>query len=183
MPFFRKIKYLFLALVLAATTASADGIWVKSASVAPAENGYLFNAEFNLQLTPALESMLDRGIPLTFMMRVDVQETRWYWFNRSLAKVSQERRIIYNPITRSWRYSIGSLYLNFNSLSDALRALSRVENMPLLPTNALSKGHTYKVETSLDLGVEQLPKPFQIDALSSSDWRLESQPKQWNYVP
>jgi hypothetical protein len=183
MPFFRKIKSFLFALLLVSATAGAEGIGVKSATISPGDSGYVFNAEFSLELTPTLENMLDRGIPLTFLVRVEVQEARWYWFNRSVVKLGQERRIIYNPITRSWRYSIGSLYLSFTSLADALRAISRVEGMPLLPMGGLVKGHSYKVQASMELGVEQLPKPFQIDAISSSDWRLESVPLQWSYTP
>lgn len=183
MPFFRKTRILLLCWMLASASAWADGIWVKSAQVTPGEAGYSFNAEFNLELTPTLESMLARGIPLTFVLHLDVQENRWYWFNRSLAKVSQERRITYNPITRSWRYSIGSLYLSFTSLPDALRAISRVEGLPLFPSNTLVKGHPYQVTAQMELAVEQLPKPFQIDAISSSDWKLESRPMEWTYTP
>jgi hypothetical protein len=183
MPFFRKTKYLLWVLMFFSAASWAEGIWTKSAALTLSESGYALNAEFNLELTPTLEGMLDRGIPLTFVVRVEVQESRWYWFNRSLAKVNQERRIIFNPITRSWRYSIGSLYLNFTSLADALKAISRVQDMPLLPANTLVKGHPYKVDVQMELAVDQLPKPFQIDALSSSDWKLESRPLQWTYTP
>lgn len=171
---------LFLVLAL---PARGEGIGVHSALIAPSEEGYYLNADFDLELTPALEEALNHGIPLTFLFSFELIQSRWYWFDRTVADIQQERKLSYNPLTRVYRYSIGSLYLSFNSLSDALQSISRVKRMHVTDLSGLAKGSVYEGHLQMRLDISRLPKPLQVDALSSGEWKLSSRPYSWKVTP
>ncbi|MNI92816.1 hypothetical protein D3C73_1506640 [compost metagenome] len=48
--------------------------------------------------------------------------------------------------------------------------------------NTLKVGQTYEVAVRMQLDVAQLPKPFQVHAMNSSDWRLSSNWKRFTYT-
>ena len=47
----------------------------------------------------------------------------------------------------------------------------------------MSKGQRYDAAIRLRLDVNQLPKPFQVDALASREWTLTSDWYRWSFVP
>ncbi len=151
---------------------------MQEAKVQAIHEGYFLDARFDLPLTPALESALTHGVPLTFTLTMEVTEPRWYWFNKTIYSLRQERRISFNPLTREYRFTIGSLYLNFSTLDDALKALAQVSHQQFAAPGTLVPGRHYNITAQLKLEISLLPKPFQVDALSSDDWNLQSTP--WN---
>lgn len=172
-----------LCLLLWAAGGWAEGISVREAVVVAAEDGYFMNAEFDLELTTVLEEALTHGVPLTFQVTLDIIEPRWYWFNKEVVTLRQERRLSFNPLTRAYRFSIGSLYLSFNSLQDALQSLARLNHVHIAGAGSLKKGNRYEARLQMKLDVSQLPKPFQVDALSSNDWNLSSRVFDWKITP
>ncbi len=186
MPYFKKLSLLLMlfgALFLGVATVRAEGISVRNAEVTATEEGYFLNADFDLELTPALEEALNRGVSLTFTVSMEIIEPRWYWFNKDIVNLRQERRLSFNPLMRVYRFSIGSLYLSFNTLKDALQALTRLNGVRIADPGSMKKGGHYEARTQMRLDVSQLPKPFQVDALSSNDWNLASKPLSWTVSP
>ena len=47
--------------------------------------------------------------------------------------------------------------------------------------HVLKAGPAYNVAIRMHLDVAQLPKPFQVNALNNSDWRLSSDWKYFNF--
>ena len=60
---------------------------------------------------------------------------------------------------------------------------SRVTSRPVVPAAALSKGTGYEAGVRLRLDINQLPKPFQVNALASREWTLSSDWYRWTYIP
>ncbi len=186
MPYFKRLSILLGVvgiLLLGVAPALAEGISVRQAEISATEEGYFLNADFDLELTPALEEALNRGVSLTFTVTVEVIEPRWYWFNKDIVNLRQERRISFNPLTRVYRFSMGSLYLSFNTLRDALQALTQLNKVRVADPGSMKKGGRYEARAQMRLDVSQLPKPFQVDALSSNDWNLASRPFSWTVTP
>jgi hypothetical protein len=186
MPYFKKLSLLLAllgTLLLGAATVRAEGISVRHAEVTATEEGYFLNADFDLELTPVLEEALNRGVSLTFTVSMEIIEPRWYWFNKDIVNLRQERRLSFNPLMRVYRFSIGSLYLSFNTLRDALQALTRLNGVRIADPGSMKKGEHYEARAQMRLDVSQLPKPFQVDALSSNDWNLASKPLSWTVSP
>lgn len=173
---------LWLALA-AALPAEADGIEVRKASLAAAQNGYELEAEFNIALTPTLEEALSKGVPLYFLLEFELIRQRWYWFNEQVANGQYQFRLSFNSLTRQYRVGIGTLYENFTTLGEALAFLSRVRVGDIVPGDALSKGTNYTAGVRLRLDSTQLPRPFQVSAVGSREWSVGSDWFRWTVAP
>jgi hypothetical protein len=129
-----------------------------------------------------LEDAITHGIPLYFTTEVELTRPRWYWFDEKTINASQTIRLSYNVLTRQYRVAIGgSLQQNFSSLDDALSLIRRPSRWVVAEKGRLKAGEHYHVAVRNRLDVTQLPKPFQINALNNSDWRLSSDWKRFTY--
>ncbi len=128
--------------------------------------------EFSARLTlgAAIEDALQRGLPLYFNARATVYRDRWYWRDERVARVSRTWRLSYQPLTASWRLSLGSLSQGYPTLSQAMAPLSQVSGWRLVELDKLEPGNRYHVEFSFNLDNSQLPQPMQIDL--GGDWKL-----------
>ena len=161
-------------LALPVAPACADGISVRTVELEAVEDGYLLDANFDLELTPTLQDAVSHGVTLDFVMDFELWRPRAWWFDESLTSLHEHRRLSYVPITRMYRLNIGNTYETFPDLHDALRALTHVHVMPSGERIALHKGMHYEGSVSLRLDTTQLPKPLQIETLSSREWQLAS---------
>jgi hypothetical protein len=168
-------RFLALAgLLLLALAARADNIEVRSAAVTSGEDGYVLNADFDITLTPTLEDILAKGVPLNFLLEVEIIRPRWYWFNDRVVASAQQYKLSYNSLTRQYRVSLGTLFQNFATLGEAVRFFSSVRNLPVADKSDLQPGTMYQAAVRMRLDVSQLPKPFQITAFGSREWNLSS---------
>ena len=128
--------------------------------------------EFSARLTlgPAIEDALQRGVPLYFNARATVYRDRWYWRDERVARVSRTWRLAYQPLTASWRLSLGGLSQGYGSLSEAMAPLSQISGWRVVELDKLEPGSRHHVEFSFSLDNSQLPQPMQIDL--GGDWKL-----------
>jgi hypothetical protein len=171
---------LWLAL---APAARGDTIAVKSAELRAEEESYVLNAQFDVAFNPTLEEALQKGVPLYFVLEFELSRPRWYWLDQKLVEQSIQYRITYSPLTRQYRVTTGLLGQQLASLEEVEHLLSRVVSRPVIASDALTKGARYEAAVRLRLDVTQLPKPFQINALASRDWSLQSEWYRWSLVP
>jgi len=172
-----------LVLVTLAGPAGADTVPVKAAELRLEEGDLLLTAEFDVTLTPALEEALDKGIALYFTIEFELGRTRWYWTDEKFAQWSITYRVSYNALTRQYRVASGPLGQQFESLDEVQRFISRVASRPVARAETLTRGVKYEAAVRFKLDVNQLPKPFQINALASRDWQLASEWYRWTFVP
>ncbi|MDL1862361.1 DUF4390 domain-containing protein [Betaproteobacteria bacterium PRO7] len=180
-----------LAVVLALSAAwlaptgpaAAQGIAVAEAALrAPTDGdgGALLDAQFDFELPAVLEDAVNRGIALYFVIDFELYRTRWYWFDRKLVGEALTYRLTYSPLTRQYRLARGTLAQPFDTLAEALATLRRVRSWKVVEAGVLHKGEDYRAQTRMRLDISQLPKPFQINALTNRDWNLASD---WRPVP
>lgn len=168
-----------LALLLSVAPARAeDRIAVVEASLAAsansAEPGIVVNAEFEFDLPWSLEDAVNRGVALYFVADFELYRTRWYWFDRRVAAVSLTHRLTYSPLTRQYRVARGALALPFDTLAEALTSIRRIRGWKVLERGAVQPGDDYRAQIRMRLDTSQLPRPFQINALTNRDWTLTS---------
>jgi len=175
--------FLALALVLGPAPAAAEGIEVRRAALVAAEEGYFLEADFEITLNSTLEEALNKGVPLYFLLELEVIRPRWYWFNDKVFNIRQQYRLAYNALTRQYRIGVGALYHNFATMSEALDFLSRVRRRQVLEPGVLVRDTTYTAGVRMRLDVSQLPKPFQLNAYASRDWNLGSEWYRWSVTP
>ena len=163
--------------------AQADTIAVKFAELRLDDDAYVLNAEFDLAVNATLEEALQKGVPLYFVFEFELLRPRWYWLDEKSLTISTQYRVSYNALTRQYRLSSGLLGQTFEGIDEVERFLSRVTSRRIAGRADLTKGTRYEAAVRLRLDVNALPKPFQMNALASRDWSLQSEWYRWSFTP
>lgn len=158
----------------------AENIRIKSVALDVADEGYQFNADVEITLNPMLERSLEKGIVLYFVSELNLLDPRWYWLDEKVARSKQREALSYYALTRQYRLSRGSLSQNFSTLKEALQVLGRLRNRPIVANSELNQDIEYVAELRVWLDLSRLPKPFQVEALSSKEWNLSSDTLEWS---
>jgi hypothetical protein len=174
---------ILLCLVLVVPLAArADTIGVRSAELRVEEGEVLLNADFDFAVNATLEEALQKGIPLYFVLEFELTRSRWYWLDEKLAQTAITSRVSYNALTQQYVVRSGLLQQTFNALDEVERYIGRVTSRPVSQAASLSKNTRYEAALRLRLDVNQLPKPFQVNALASREWTLASDWYRWSYM-
>lgn len=197
-----------LACVFTAT-AQAEGIAINKADIRLEQDGYQLSASYYINLNLVVKQALSRGIPIYFVGQFsltharwdwldsaqqtlvrhlphyfvgDTPLTRWSWLDKEVFKGEQTVKISYSVLTGRYRISRGALFQNFASLEDALNMLAR-QSSAAIPAKLIDKDGNYIAAARLSLDIGQLPKPLQVNALTDSDWTLDSGWYRWTISP
>lgn len=190
-PFWKRLSLHFclaLVLLLGAAMARAGELRIQEAHTRQTDTAYLLDARFKVALNPAQEAALMNGTTLTFQVDYTVTKPRWYWAWRQMADWFEptSRRALklsFHALTRQYRlYSDGNMKA-YASLPEALDALGQVRDWRVLEKSYLVKSLPFaeraiKLSGQLQmyLALSELPKPVQLDALASDEWKLASEP-------
>jgi len=170
------------AAVPGAGEARADTIDVKSASLESVDDNYALNADFEFELSARLDEAVHKGLPLYFLVEFELTRPRWYWLDEKTASRTQTIRISYHALTRQYRIATGGLHQNFASFEEVLRFVKRVRNWVVLEKAQVQRGQNYHAAVRMRLDVTQLPKPFQVSALTNREWTLASDWYRFNFA-
>jgi hypothetical protein len=166
-----------------ATAHAEEGIQITSIKLEAADDGYQFDADFEITLNHKLEYALEKGIVLYFVTELNLVNSRWYWLDERIAHSRVREGLSYYALTRQYRLSRGALSQNFGTLKEALQALSRVRNRPIIASSEIKQNTEYTVELRMRLDIAALPKPFQVETLGGSkEWDLSSGILRWNTI-
>lgn len=178
---FRTWLVAFLALL--PVLVLAVEIEIANPQIAASEDGYVVSADFSFELNERLEEAVTRGVVLYFVTEFEMTRPRWYWLDEKVVSRIQTHRLSFHALTRQYRLSTGGLHQSFDTLSEALRILSRLRNWVVIDVRAekpiVQAGDTYTAALRMRLDINQLPRPFQISALGNKDWRLASEWTVW----
>lgn len=169
-----------IALLLLAGAAPAladERIGVIAAALEPAPagaGGAVLNATFEFEMPQALDEAVQKGIAIYFNIEFELYRKRWYWLDRKVSSSTLTYRLSYSPLTRQFRLARGGLSQPFDSLEEALGLLKSVRQWRVIEKGVLSPGDSYDAQVRMRLDVSQLPKPFQVNAITSREWSLAS---------
>ncbi|MCW5640610.1 MAG: DUF4390 domain-containing protein [Rhodoferax sp.] len=146
-------------------------------------DGLVLYANVRLELPPAVQDALTKGIAMVFLAEADVVRHRWYWTDKKMASVQRHMRLAYHPLTQRWRLNVASgpmtpnslglaLNLNFDTMEEALATMQRISGWKIADAGMIESDSTLKVDFRFGLDVTQLPRPFQIGAFGQSDWKV-----------
>ncbi len=176
-----------LALLMAWPAIASSEPEVLQAAVQRSADGARLSVRLRLHATPAVEAALLKGVPLYFVWQADVVRERWYWTDKRMGSAARTIRLAYQPLTRRWRVSVSAdgaasaaglqyaLHQNFESLDEALAAVSRVAGWTLVEPGRLEEGVSYQAQWRFRLDLSLLPRPFQIGMVNQPDWLIEVQ--------
>lgn len=172
----RQVLHLGLAALCAAAfpaqPAGAQGLEQALVQIARLDGGVVLSFDIRLTLPKAVEAALQHGVPIYFVAQASLFRQRWYWRDERVARVVRTWRLTYQPLTASWRVSLGGLHQSHATLADALAALSRANMWRLADAGMIDSAARHYVEFSYRLDTSQLPGPMQIGLAGQSEWQL-----------
>lgn len=175
--------WLALILLVQATQALA-GVDVEQIRAERQDAGLFLHVHLKLDVGPAVEDALIKGVAIYFVAEAELMRDRWYWYDRKVSQVSRYYRLAYQPLTRQWRLQVSSEPLSsggttsttiaqsFDSLQAALDVVRRQTGWKLADAGDLEPEARQHVLYRFRLDMSQLPRPFQIVAGNQSDWSL-----------
>ncbi|MFM2056290.1 MAG: hypothetical protein RLY71_675 [Pseudomonadota bacterium] len=163
---------LFLWLALACGPAQAGSIALSQLEAVRTDQGVLLTFDTEYELPHGVEDALQKGVALHFVAKADLMYARWYWRDRPISSVTRNWRLTYQPLTFSYRVSLGGLSQSYRSIGEALRAVQRATRWRISDPIG-DEEDRYYVEFSYRLDASQLPRPLQIGLGNLPDWRLE----------
>jgi hypothetical protein len=144
-------------------------------SPAPEAEAWQLNADIDISLPGRLEEAVNRGVPLHFILEVDVARSRWYWLNEKLVSLNQVFRLSFNALSRSFRVSSLQNQQQYPTLSEALADLGQLRNLRVAPLDRIKLDSNTFGFARMRLDVSQLPKPLQLSAITNKELTLQSE--------
>jgi len=179
----RACVVLLVALGGVAAPARADVIGVTQAELRIEDDALVLNADFDLALNATLDEALQKGIPLYFVLEFELTRPRWYWLDEKVLTSTTQNRVAWQALTQTYRISSGLLAQTVNTAAEVERFLSRVTAREVGGRDQIVRGDRYVAAVRLRLDTNQLPKPFQVNAIASREWTLDSGWHRWNFTP
>ena len=176
-------SWVVAVLVMLPVLVLAAEIDIANPQITASEDGFVVSADFGFELNERLEEAVTKGVVLYFVTEFEMTRPRWYWLDEKVVSRHQTHRLSYHALTRQYRLSTGGLHQSFDTLSEALRVLSRLRNWLVTDGRGekagVQAGDTYMAALRMRLDINQLPRPFQISALGNRDGSLASDWKVW----
>ena len=188
---FKSSKWLIVPLMLPAfQNVAAEGIDVSRAEARITDGGQLsVSSRFQTELPDQLKQALRRGVPLNFtlgwQLSAPTVASYRFKFDQLIGDDSNiYYKLTFHPLTNRYRVTGGAFSTDYDTLDAALRAIGAVANWKVLHKGTLSgtEARETKAEIRLLLSTSKLPKPFQINALTSKNWHLDSGWKPLNII-
>jgi hypothetical protein len=182
-PALRASAVVLVALACTAAPARADVIGVTQAELRVEDEALVLNAEFDLALNATLDEALQKGIPLYFVLEFELTRPRWYWLDEKVLTSTTQYRVAWQALTQTYRISSGLLAQTPGTAAEVERFLSRVTAREVGRREQVVRGDRYIAAVRLRLDTNQLPKPFQVNAITAREWTLDSGWHRWNFTP
>ena len=186
LPWARRLPLALLvafALLLArATPAMASDFVIRSAETHLVDHVYLLDASIDYRFSDKGLQALRNGVPLTIRLDMEVDRVRHYWFNATVAELTQRYQLYYHALSDQYlvrNLNSGALY-TFPTLYGALSAMGDVHNFPLIDQKLVKPGDRYKVSLRASLDIEALPSPLRPLAYRTPAWHMGSNWYTWS---
>jgi hypothetical protein len=171
------------ALSFFSGVSSAEGIKIKSVELERAENDWLLNAAFQIELSLGLEEAVQKGVVLYFQSEFELSRSRWYWFDEKPALVQRQTRLSYQPLTQQYRIASEGFTFSAHTISEALQAVGSIGGWRVFENSQIDPSKSYTASLRMTLDLSKLPKPFQVNALNNRDWNISSDWLRFPFVP
>lgn len=166
-------------LLLLSAMAQAEGIQIKSFSLAAVDRHYEMSVDSEIVLNATLEQALEKGIVLYFVTKFSLVDSRWYWLNDEVVRGKSRIGLRYYALTRQYHLNFPEFSQSFNTLREALQALGQLRKYSLTVKSDLKQDIEYIASLRIWLDLTRMPKPFQVEALGSNEWNLSSDRLEW----
>ncbi|HEY9066466.1 MAG TPA: DUF4390 domain-containing protein [Burkholderiaceae bacterium] len=164
-----------LALVLAPAVQAAEQPELANFEIFNGDDGVLLSYAVNFELPRGVDDALGKAVPLFFVAEAQVFRSRWYWRDLRVAHAVRIWKIVYQPLTSTWRVTFGGLSQSYTSRDEAFAAISRGSRWKVAEAGQIEEGSHHYLEFSYRLDTSLLPRPMQIGVGGQADWSLAVQ--------
>lgn len=161
------------ALLIWSNSSLAQGIEQAKVTLSRPEGAVALSFDIRMSLPNPVENALRHGVPIYFVAQATLYRQRWYWRDERVSRVSRTWRLAFQPLTNTWRVSLGGLSQGHGHLEEALAALSRSTQWRVAEPQLVDSNARHYVEFSYRLDTSQLPGPMQIGLVSQGDGPLD----------
>lgn len=151
---------------------SSQGVELTNLSIQKLDAGLTLDFSTRIALPGAVQDAVQRGVPLYFVAEATVWRNRWYWRDERVARASRSWRLSYQPLSDSWRVSLGGLAQTHATLQEALSSMSGAARWKIADPSQIDPDERHYVEFTYRLDTSQLPRPMQIGIGGQADWSL-----------
>lgn len=176
---------LFLLSLLLCPPLHAGEFSISGVHTRLKDNVYLLDAHVEYHLSDEALAALANGVPLTLTIYIEIQRTRNWWLDATVANLEQRFRLQFHPLSHQYvlqNLNSGAFYA-FQSLMAALDAMGTLSDFPLLDAQLIAKDEHYEVLLQAELDIESLPSPLRLLAYITPAWRLNSEWYTWSLTP
>jgi hypothetical protein len=159
-------------LLLLPAGARAGGVEIGTFVAQRQDDGLVLDYSLDFELPRGAEEALAKAVPLYFVAEAEVFRSRWYWTDKRVASAVRVWRIVFQPLTFTYRVTFGGLSQSYATRSEAFAAMRRGVNWKIADAGQLDNGSDHYVEFSFRLDTSLLPRPMQIGIGNAPDWAL-----------
>lgn len=173
------------ALLMQGTPGLArESMQVKSIQLdlSPEDEAVLLSAQFVINLSAALKDAIERGLPLHFLTEYEIYRPRLLWLDEQTVEGQLEWRLSYHALTRQYHLSSARGSESFATLDEAISQMTSLRDWKVATVGQFLREKEYVVRVRMRLDSGRLPKPFQMTALTDSDWNPQSAWKGLSFV-
>ncbi|MEY4481302.1 MAG: hypothetical protein RIQ84_464 [Pseudomonadota bacterium] len=182
-PIFNWILVIVYSMTFGVSVAQADEIKFQKVNLRAVEKAWVLDADVSLELTPALEQLVNKGVTLHFVTEFQLTKNRWYWFDAKTVEVQRISKISYQALTNQYRVTLGSFTLNAANLKQAIAAVKTIEDWTVIELAGIEQNQSYQAAVRMRLDTNQFAKPFQVNAINSKSWNLQSDWQRFEFKP
>jgi hypothetical protein len=170
------------ALLLTPPAVLADPlVAVEQASTELEEGVWLLDADLHLVPSETMRQAVDNGARLELRLTIEVYQEHGWWPDSAVAQLTQRYTLRYHPLTRrvvTTAHNSG-IRRSYADLEDALRALGRLQRLPVLDQALLADRDRCYGRLRVQLGVASVPLLLQPVHWFTDHWRIESPWYRW----
>ncbi len=143
----------------------------------------LLDAEVVYGLTPGAVEALNNGVPLLFETQIELDRSRRFLPDPNIVKLVQRSQLTYHALTQRFivRSFNSSEQTSHATLSDALKQLGQLQDLPIIDISLLDPNATYSMRMRSVLDTRSYVAPLRLLAalFQVDDWRIESPWERW----
>ncbi len=173
-----RLACLVASFALLIAPVRATGPELSGFEVMPSDEGVLLSYIVNFELPRSVDDALSKAVPLFFVAEAEVFRSRWYWRDQRIAHAVRVWKIVYQPLTSTYRVTFGGLSQNYVSRDEAFAAISRGSRWKVAEAGQIDEGSHHYLEFNYRLDTSLLPRPMQIGIGGQADWSLSVQRQQ-----
>lgn len=168
------ILFACLSILPLTSMANSFAVQISQAELVEQDASFAIRAQIHYRLSPTAKEALHKGIPLTWLVLVEIREIGRLWdsavYSQELPYHLKFHALLtqYEVITPNKQ---GEMFLTLNA---ALSYLSSLRGAAPVPRELLRPGHHYKLAMKCLFDRESLPVPLRPFAYLDNQWYLSS---------